>query len=80
MSWELNDEEFQAVLSLPGARRYEYFIKPVAAQSELGDCTARTAGSSLRMMTAGLTFLSGRTRASPKCVRVAIGRMHAQPR
>jgi hypothetical protein len=35
MSWELNDEEFQAVVSLPGARRYEYFIKRVAAQSEL---------------------------------------------
>jgi hypothetical protein len=30
MGWQINDQEFQAVLALPGEQRYSYFIKRVA--------------------------------------------------
>ncbi len=30
MSWQLNEKEFQNLLKLPPAKRYEYFIKKVA--------------------------------------------------
>lgn len=35
MSWKMNDKEFQAVLLLPGKKRYEYFIKRVTDWEEL---------------------------------------------
>lgn len=35
MSWDVADEEFESVLSLPAERRYGYFIKRVAGHGEL---------------------------------------------
>jgi hypothetical protein len=35
MAWDVNDEEFEAVLALPANGRYEYFIKRAASHGEL---------------------------------------------
>jgi hypothetical protein len=35
MGWEVNDEEFEAVLALPAPKRYAYFLKRVAAHGQL---------------------------------------------
>ena len=35
MGWEVNDEEFASVLTLPGRARYEYFIKRAASHGQL---------------------------------------------
>ena len=35
MTWNVSDQEFESVLSLPGAKRYSYFIKKVADWEEL---------------------------------------------
>jgi hypothetical protein len=35
MGWEVNDQEFGAVLELRGNRRYEYFVKRAASHGEL---------------------------------------------
>jgi hypothetical protein len=35
MGWEVNDEEFEAVLALPAPKRYAYFLKRVAARGQL---------------------------------------------
>jgi Protein of unknown function (DUF2750) len=35
MTWDVNDQEFESVLSLPAPRRYEYLIKRSAGHGEL---------------------------------------------
>jgi hypothetical protein len=35
MSWEVNDREFESVLSLSAPRRYEYLVKRSASHGEL---------------------------------------------
>lgn len=30
MEWEVSDKELKAILSLPGEKRYEYFVKKIA--------------------------------------------------
>jgi hypothetical protein len=35
MSWDVSDEEFNAVLALPPDRRYDYFVKRVASHGEV---------------------------------------------
>ncbi len=35
MTWNLNDQEFENVMNLPGPRRYEYFVKRTADWEEL---------------------------------------------
>jgi Protein of unknown function (DUF2750) len=35
MTWRMHDKEFESVLSLPGPRRYEYFVKRVADRGTL---------------------------------------------
>jgi hypothetical protein len=35
MSWDIRDQEFEAVQALPAPKRYEYFIKRAASHGEL---------------------------------------------
>lgn len=56
MSWELNDEESQAVLSLPGDRRYAYFVERAASRGELWAVLGDGGESWLRMTTADRAF------------------------
>ena len=35
MNWQVSDQEFESVLSLPGAKRYTYFVKKVADWEEI---------------------------------------------
>ncbi len=35
MAWDMNGEEFEAVIALPASGRYEYFIKRAASHGEL---------------------------------------------
>jgi len=56
MSWELKDEKSQAVLSLPGDRRYAYFVIVQPAVGNCGRCSATTGGAWLRMTTADRAF------------------------
>ena len=35
MSWNISDQEFESVLSLPGTKRYSYFVKKVADREEI---------------------------------------------
>ena len=39
MSWNVNDEEFHAVVALPAPERYAYFIKRAASHGELWGLT-----------------------------------------
>jgi hypothetical protein len=44
MGWEVNDEEFEAVLALPAPKRYAYFLKRVAARGQLWVCRGQAVG------------------------------------
>lgn len=35
MSWNLSEQEFEAIVSLPGAKRYSYFVKKIADWEEV---------------------------------------------
>jgi hypothetical protein len=35
MGWEVDNEEFDSVLALPGIERYEYFVKRAASHGQL---------------------------------------------
>jgi hypothetical protein len=35
MGWEVDNEEFESVLGLPGIARYEYFVKRAASHGQL---------------------------------------------
>jgi hypothetical protein len=40
VTWNMNDKEYEAVLSLPAERRYRYFVKKVAGEQVVWSLTA----------------------------------------